>query len=245
MMNRRHFLELEKQYGPHTCDCCCDVKGLNSQVPHSFLSPRDSFLDTDLQTGNLWVNPPFNKITQFLRHYLHAKLRHPHLRATIVVPDWSSATWRPLLKNFSVVRKFEEGTQLFTKPGSEPGTRTTVGPIPWPVLILRDKDESVEYLPSVMTPLKKKPTVQVELIVSQKGKVLSRIRRGKIVVPTLSGRLGKHTTVKLVEKLLRRHKISKEKGELTLIADNPGSGKTVSTYYFAAPPVSLCKGRFQ
>ena len=149
------------------------------------------------------------------------------------------------MKNFSVVKRFQEGTQLFTKPGSEPGTRTTVGPIPWPVLILRDKDESVEYLPSAMTPLKKKPTVQVELIVSQKGKVLSRIRRGKIVVPTLSGRLGKHTTVKLVEKLLRRHKISKEKGELTLIADNPGSGKTVSTYYFAAPPVSLCKGRFQ
>uniref|UniRef100_A0A061RXI6 Uncharacterized protein n=1 Tax=Tetraselmis sp. GSL018 TaxID=582737 RepID=A0A061RXI6_9CHLO len=82
-------------------------------------------------------------------------------------------------------------------------------------------------------------TAKVELIVSHKGKVLSKVEDGRAKLLMLSGRLGRNTTAKLVDLLLQKHKIDKSKGKLTLMAVYRAGNETVHIDQPANREVSL------
>ena len=194
MLDRQEFLRLEEDYGPHTLDGCCDEEGLNSHVRSRFCSKKNSFLHQHLQAENVWLNPTFSKAGQFIQHYLNCKLVAHKLRVTLVVPVWQNAHWLPLLRNFRLVKSFPRGSQLFTRPAAEPGQRIELGPTPLPVSVYRDRGGKVEFLPALKRPRRNQEAITVELIISQKGRILcKRAKDGVVHLPAKSG-AGRGTT---------------------------------------------------
>ncbi len=141
MFDRRLFLQLNQAYGPFTLDACCDVQGSNAQVPNICCKkPNRSFLDTRVAGHNVWLNPPFDTASTFVKHYLAEKAKDPtHTSAMLVLPFWPYASWWKLLSGMQHVVTYAAGSYLFTAPGPlSNGARRNVGPTRWPVVILWD-----------------------------------------------------------------------------------------------------------
>ena len=185
--SKEKFAALESRYGPHTVDGACDSKGHNALVRRKYFSRYNSFLENNLRGENIWLNPPFRLMHRFLLHYLQSKLRDPTLRMTLVAPAWKSARWFPLLQNFKLVEEIPAGTQLFTAPTGGGRVRKEVGPTPWPVLVLRDSSDRVSYLPSHHRSPLKPVKLAVEVILQQKGRILSKLADNAVRLPRRVG----------------------------------------------------------
>ena len=118
-----------------TIDGACNDDGSNAHF-EKFCSPSKSFLDTQVDGETLWLNPPFNRIDEFLDHYLVCKSRSPRTTsACLVLPDWQ-APWRDKVANMKIVKQFPKGSLLFDQPKGK--DRKRMGPTPWGVTIYYD-----------------------------------------------------------------------------------------------------------
>ena len=139
MLKKDIFKELETAYGPFTVDACADSSGDNAQV-EKFYHEENSFLKADVSGETVWMNPPFASIQPFLDHYFECKATKPAKTAGMfVLPKWTGAPWWPLVEKMKTVKEYGAGYFLFTAPADKPGgKRRSLGPAPWPVVIVWD-----------------------------------------------------------------------------------------------------------
>ena len=91
----------------------------------------------------VWMNPPYASIEPFLNHYFECKAIAPAKTAGMfVLPKWTGAPWWPLVEKMKTVKEYGAGYFLFTAPADKPGgKRRSLGPAPWPVVIVWDAAE--------------------------------------------------------------------------------------------------------
>jgi hypothetical protein len=129
-----------------TLDAACDPDGLNAHCPR-FCSTAKSFLKEDVAGETVWMNPPFNQVSEFIKHYKKCKARAPRsTSAAMLLPQWQSAAWRPLLEGMHCVMVFPKGSLLFSSPGPD-GTRKQLPGTPWPVEVWYDPVQPTASVP--------------------------------------------------------------------------------------------------
>jgi Reverse transcriptase (RNA-dependent DNA polymerase)/RNase H-like domain found in reverse transcriptase/Integrase zinc binding domain/Chromo (CHRromatin Organisation MOdifier) domain/Retroviral aspartyl protease len=122
-------------------DACANDSGDNAMCA-KFASVSHSFLDTNVRGHTVWLNPPFARITQFVRHYLQCKAGSPgNTSACILIPAWHGKH-RKLLQGMQLLHRYETGHVLFNAPTSDGGRQVMPG-IPWPVEIWYDAPGNV------------------------------------------------------------------------------------------------------
>jgi hypothetical protein len=185
MMNREYFHKYSKKYGPFDLDGASDNDGLNSQVPHpSFCCPKRPFQEQDLKNyRRIWLNAPYEKLEEFLGHYLRQKLLYPHLRATFVVPKWTRKPWFKLLKNFRLVDELQADQHVFTCPTNDEqeGARQDVGPTRWPTQVYCDESDTVAFLPQQLRTPPKTYWTHSKTLVTDGERVLLTIEDNGLV----------------------------------------------------------------
>jgi hypothetical protein len=142
MMLRSEFLAIEGMMpGPFTLDGACNANGDNAHVS-TYCSSSDSFLDRDVGGHRVWLNPPYARISQFLKHYLLCKSKRPaDTSMCVVLPAWKGKH-RKLLQGMQLIATYPKGTRLFTAP-SHDGQRTLLPGTPWPVEVWYDAPGTV------------------------------------------------------------------------------------------------------
>ncbi len=120
-----------------TLDGCCNNDGSNSHCMQ-FACPERSFTDMNVGGHCIWLNPPFARIEQFIRHYMACKAHRPQdTSACILVPYWPNSKFMRLLKGMQQVIEYPAGTQLFSAPTAD-GQRQALPGTPWPVRVYYD-----------------------------------------------------------------------------------------------------------
>jgi hypothetical protein len=96
-LSNEWFSILEKHWGPHTIDRMASPN--NTRLPRffsRFYCPEaeglDCFSIPDWSNENNFVNPDFNLVNRVLLH-----MRACRSEGTIIVPDWPSQPWWPIL----------------------------------------------------------------------------------------------------------------------------------------------------
>jgi len=130
------------RYGPFDLDAAVDIYASNT-----FCRVGWSILDnalTCLWDGlNVYCNPPYSLILEFLVRFLFCKQRtQVGTSALFILPVWDGPRakrfWKLLTRYegsvFHVVHRFPTGTQLFTSPNHQGPVRKVVGPTKWPVV---------------------------------------------------------------------------------------------------------------
>jgi hypothetical protein len=134
---------------PHTftIDGAADTLGTNAKVPR-FCSRHRSFTDTPLQNEHVWCNPDFEKIYEFLVHFLQCQRAAPHTTSGVfVLHVWADKVWWSLLRGARVLDSFAVRSNLFTSPDWRKleradgtfgfgGTRVARGSTNWPVVVV-------------------------------------------------------------------------------------------------------------
>ncbi|KAK3245972.1 hypothetical protein CYMTET_44476 [Cymbomonas tetramitiformis] len=113
-----------------------------------------TFLESDICGEDVYANPDFTVIFQYLTHFHSCQKRAPQTTTgTFVLPLWDTYEWWHLLKGARVVKYYPAESHLFTSPEwrhllREDGTygfgaeRAFRGPTQWPVLVV--------YFPSTL-----------------------------------------------------------------------------------------------
>lgn len=110
----------------------------------------------------MWINAPFNRLTDWIKHYSKLKALDPSLSACFLVPKWNSTTnslpaFQKLLLtsiNARLLKEYPAGTLLFEAP-TTCGTREAMPGTPWPVQIYYDApgNRTPAFLASLDTPM--------------------------------------------------------------------------------------------
>ena len=138
--DRSEFKRLNKKYGPCTVDAAASANGNNAQLSR-YYSVEDSFFRHHLRGEMIWGNFPFDRMGEFLSHYLHCKAADQRIGGLFVVPQWQRKPWWGLIQDLKVVARYPAGTNLFTAPARGDGeirARRHCGPTQWPVLVIWD-----------------------------------------------------------------------------------------------------------
>jgi putative effector of murein hydrolase LrgA (UPF0299 family) len=89
---RSYFNWLDIRWGPHTIDLFSSNENNLCEICYSLHWCRMSFevnvFGYDWSKDNCWINAPFRLIGKIWR-----TLMAQHVKATIIVPLWTSATW--------------------------------------------------------------------------------------------------------------------------------------------------------
>ena len=151
----KHFMT----YGPFEVDACADVHGDNAQLDE-YWCVTDSCLNHSWCGKNVYCNPPWRLIDSTIAHFLQCKQKNPdHTHAVFVLPNWPWQAWYPtVMQHFDIIDYYPSGSQLFTAPAPfMSGTRVSLGPTRWPVMIVKDTmrkgtyddDWARKYRPSI------------------------------------------------------------------------------------------------
>lgn len=127
-------------HGKCTFDAACSDDGTNS-LCNKYASAADSFLKQDIAGHFVWINPPYNNIHPFLKHYAKCKQDDPDSTAALIlVPDWGPRkAWRRYLQGMTLLHTYPQGSILFTQRTSKTNpSRIPMGPTPWPVQVYYD-----------------------------------------------------------------------------------------------------------
>ena len=145
-VSKEDFESIQERSGHlFSLDACASDSGDNALCAR-FYSPSNSFFKVvDLKNQHVWLNAPFNKVTDFISHYLSIKAKSPaSTSACILVPQWPGAAVSTLLQGMKKLMTFPAGYPLFKiLKGSD--HKHTPG-IPWPVDIYIDE----KYRPLVV-----------------------------------------------------------------------------------------------
>ena len=187
MFDRQKFHELETKYGPFTLDAAAADDGSNAQCKN-FCSPAKSFMNTDCKGQTIWMNPPFDRIDEFLGHYRTEKNKDPSIAGMFILPKWEDAHWWSKVTGWSEVCTYEKGTDIFTAPAEKGqlGGRRHLGPIRWPVVVLWDAPQTalpapfkvwsqtvtLRRAPSRTTPTQRRPARETETSTTQEPHAL-------------------------------------------------------------------------
>lgn len=155
MFDAQEWAQLNAEYR-FTLDAAADDHGTNSFC-EQYCSPERSFLKTDVSGHRVWLNPPFHRVKDFLRHYQLCKAKSPHsTSACIVLPDWNfDAEVQSFLAGMTPVRRYAKGTKLFSAPDpAKSGARKPMAGIPWSVTVYYDapQKKKVRFADEVETP---------------------------------------------------------------------------------------------
>ena len=144
MFDRSEFLALDRQLGPVTLDAHSNDSGTTAQVTH-FCSPARPFAGVDCANNCVFLCPPFKEAGSYLDHYLACKKASPtNTSAIIVLPDWETASWRPMLSSLLLVKTYPSGTVLFEHRPPQ-GPVSAAGACPWPVCVYYDPPATAGY----------------------------------------------------------------------------------------------------
>jgi hypothetical protein len=90
------FSMMDHKWGPHTCDAFSTNENNNCSKFYSLYWCRGTSgvngFGFDSSFDNCWIHAPFRHIGKIWR-----ELKEQGTRATIIVPLWTSATWRQLI----------------------------------------------------------------------------------------------------------------------------------------------------
>ena len=133
--------DLDVHFGPFCTDGAVDWCRSNSHFARSWNgSVLEDCRRTDWTGRNVYCNGPFSLLLPILQRFLQCKEQSPRGTAALfVVPAWETASFYALLLQrpdvFTRVRRWETGTQLFTRPlpPHAGGGRRVLGPTRWPV----------------------------------------------------------------------------------------------------------------
>ena len=137
----KYWIELFRAPGNELCMC-------------GFTEEMDSLDERYLWAGHsFYGNPPYTSdvITRTLNKALrHHRASPKKTEFLFILPKWTRASWYDLLGEFSILREWPKGTNLFTRPQTShhyvngrmtstegaPDGREHAGPTPWPVLLV-------------------------------------------------------------------------------------------------------------
>ena len=146
MFDREEFLRWNTLFGPVSVDACADDQGQVAQTTE-FFCPKRSFLGSDVSGQCVWLNPPFDRMKEFLSHMCKCRDMAPSsTRALIVVPKWEQEPWYSMLRGCTLLHEYPSGTELFTYLNVT-GEREPAGPCPWPVQLWAMGDFSSQKSP--------------------------------------------------------------------------------------------------
>ena len=168
------FQALEKLLGKFTVDGCADNQGYNAQC-HRYYCPNNSFLTADVSGEQVWMNPPFERIEEFLAHYLSCKARNPSTTSgCIILPVWGAA-WNEAVRGMKLVHTYPVGSQIFFDAFGQlmPGT-------PWAIRVYYDAANQGDYLPDLFPTAP--PVDSQDTLTPSKPSVLDAVEAEKAVL---------------------------------------------------------------
>jgi hypothetical protein len=133
-----------KRFGPFDYDGAVDVWKGNTWCREGWSIVDDS-THKDWDGLNVYCNPPYSKILEFLVRFLFCKMRTPVATAALfVLPVWdgprAQTFWKLVGRYpevFVPVDRYETGSFLFTSPNVRGVNRKQCGPTRWPVVVVR------------------------------------------------------------------------------------------------------------
>ena len=141
------FAKLWREQGPFDVDGACDLWGSNSYMrPEATWNILNDACRMNWDELNVYCNPPYSRILDFLVRFLFCKQRAPlGTAAVFVLPVWDDGPGKGTFWNliteypevFEVIERIPEGTHLFTSPNQKGVTRRAVGVTKWPVVVVR------------------------------------------------------------------------------------------------------------
>ena len=140
-LSEGEFETLDVEFGPFSLDGAADKHGSNKQCL-DFWSVEKSALHQEWGGLNVYCNPPYSLIFQFLRRFMQCKTAKPEgTTAVFILPVWGTQVYWDLItahpKVFEIVRRWRAGTALFTSPNVEGTQRKYCGETKWPVVAIR------------------------------------------------------------------------------------------------------------
>ena len=94
-----------------TLDAAANDAGDNA-MSTEYHSPSNSFLSRQ-HSAHVWLNAPFAKLVDFVKHYAARKVQQPDLSACIVVLGLMQEAVKPYLTGMRVLKHYCKGTALF------------------------------------------------------------------------------------------------------------------------------------
>ena len=133
--------ELDKyvrDYGPFTVDACA-ASSETAQAP-KFYTNQKSFCQADVSGESVWLNVPFRRTGQSLRHYLQCKSKAAdRTSAVLVVPKWTDTWWWQLTKDMKTLAEYPAGVSMFSMaPLKESDPWVDMKPPTWATVVLWD-----------------------------------------------------------------------------------------------------------
>ena len=152
MLLKAIFDDLWRAYGPFDCDAAADIWGSNTYCYYSW-NANNSALVQNWGGMNIYCNPPFSLILEFLVRFLACKMKYPMgTSALFILPVWDGEYAKPFWELvvghptvFHIVRRFPAGVPMFTSPNTRGASRRYVGPTKWPVVAVWVPPTPLEY----------------------------------------------------------------------------------------------------
>lgn len=239
MFDKAEWAQFNAKYR-FTIDGCADSKGLNAFC-NTFCSPINSFLETDVSGHTVWLNPPFDKVRDFLQHYLLCKATKPcSTSACIVLPDWQfDATVNSWLSNMQAIKRYSRGTKLFSAPDpTKPGGRKRLPGIPWSVTVYYDppKPKHVPPADNMQTDVfaSAKPVAEIPTAGTTDASVAT------VQKPTSSSCSDKHPTIHTDDHMVVKGKLNGHRCRILLDTGADGnfiSAKFVDTWHLVTSKI--------
>eukprot|EP00128_Syssomonas_multiformis_P004473 Colp12_sorted_trinity150504_noHs@32217 len=114
--------------GPHTVDLMASAS--NTRCARYFSRTR-SALCHDWAGENAWCNPDFALVQPLLEHFFAIREHAPSTSLSLLVPEWPSQSWWPLVAHMQPLWRFPAGAKLFINAQGQ------VLSTQWPVCIFR------------------------------------------------------------------------------------------------------------
>ena len=140
MITAAVFEKVQRALGiTFTVDGACNPSGDNAHVRTKYYSTAHPFQTARIRGETVWLNAPFEQLSEMLQHYHTEKLLDPYTTSgCFVVPRWPTAPFQKYLKGMHVVMQFPKGAKLFSAINVLTGRREPMQGTPWPVLIYYD-----------------------------------------------------------------------------------------------------------
>ena len=146
MFSSWEFQRVEELLGiKFTFDAACNVNG-SSALCSRFASPADSFFSKDVAGECVWINSPYTHIREWQEHYARCKDSNPAgTSAVFCVPAWSQVQRLMQSAGYRLVKTYEAGTKLVSRPSSD-GSRIDMDGTPWAVQLWHDPPRELATL---------------------------------------------------------------------------------------------------
>ena len=121
---------------PYDLDAMEHSSGQTSMA-RRFYSKVDSVFQHDLTGLAVWANPDFDRMKDFLKHFLNCYDGNPEATSLVLVaPVWLNKSYWKLLHRFRLLDVLPKGMDLFVSPDRTSGELMSKGPTRWTTVVL-------------------------------------------------------------------------------------------------------------